>query len=197
MGLLDLQECELDDEMEAPAAVERERAALVAPAPLAPGLGVVELRLDGRVVRVGRQLQKLVPRRDEVDVDLLLADREFHELERRDVEGSKDFRTYMYPGGVCEFDGRLSATVFRGRLHLFARANVRMGIRAVQHTSVDVTAFSSGKVPLPWSRWEPVEFASYSFKYYKSSPHHVVSLDRIGLFVAHAQFFAQRARQFL
>ena len=46
------------------------------------------------------------------------------------------------------------------------------------------------------TRWFS-EFASYSFKYYKSSPHHVVSLDRIGLFVAHAQFFAQRARQFL
>ena len=66
-------------------------------------------------------------------------------------------------GMWCEFDGRLSATVFRGRVHLFARANVRMGIRAVQHTSVDVKAFSNGKLPLPWSRWEPVEFASYSF----------------------------------
>ena len=66
-------------------------------------------------------------------------------------------------GMWCEFDGRLSATVFRGRVHLFARANVRMGIRAVQHTSVDVKAFSNGEVPLPWSRWEPVEFASYSF----------------------------------
>ena len=64
-------------------------------------------------------------------------------------------------GMWCEFDGRLSATVFRGRLHLFARANVRMGLRAVQHTSVDVKAFSNGN--FSWSRWEPVEFASYSF----------------------------------
>ena len=68
-------------------------------------------------------------------------------------------------GMWCEFDGRLSATVFRGRLHLFARANVRMGIRAVQHTSVDVKAFSNGKLPLPWRRWEPLEFASYSFSH--------------------------------
>ncbi len=64
-------------------------------------------------------------------------------------------------GMWCEFDGRLSATVFRGRVHLFARANVRMGLRAVQHTSVDVRAFSNGN--FSWSRWGPVEFASYSF----------------------------------
>ena len=34
--------------------------------------------------------------------------------------------------GWCEFDGRLSAATWRGRVWVYARSNVRNGVRAVQ-----------------------------------------------------------------
>lgn len=51
--------------------------------------------------------------------------------------------------GWCEFDGRLSLAVFKGRLYVFARANLdpvdHQEVRAVQYTSVDAGDFQGGK----------------------------------------------------
>ena len=69
-------------------------------------------------------------------------------IERRDVEGSKDFRTYMYTGGVCEFDGRLALVRFGDEFLLYARANLAShGKRHVQVTrSADPWGFGGSRV---------------------------------------------------
>ncbi|KAH8096370.1 hypothetical protein JL720_3738 [Aureococcus anophagefferens] len=76
--------------------------------------------------------------------------------------------------GWCEFDGRLSIAVFKGRLHVFARANLEplpdaTGVRAVQYTSVDAGAFlaasrradAGAAASLRWRPWRPMVVPGY------------------------------------
>ena len=56
-------------------------------------------------------------------------------VERRDVRARADFAKYLYEGGVCEYDGRLSLVHFGGEFLLYARANLAAsGRRHVQVT---------------------------------------------------------------
>ena len=56
-------------------------------------------------------------------------------VERRDVHARADFAKYLYEGGVCEYDGRLSLVHFGGEFLLYARANLAAsGRRHVQVT---------------------------------------------------------------
>lgn len=68
-------------------------------------------------------------------------------------------RRLQYTGNLgCEFDGRLSVVQWRGRLHVFARANLREGAlaggRFVQTSSS--ADGSSGS----WTSWQPISIES-------------------------------------
>lgn len=90
-------------------------------------------------------------------------------VERRDVHSRRDFSTYLYEGGVCEFDGRLALVPFRGELLLYARANLAAsGRRHVQltrareaHVMRGSAEGGSSSAASPWSPFETVSLEGY------------------------------------
>ena len=80
------------------------------------------------------------------------------------VPGCFEGRSVM--SGWCEFDGRLSAVTWRGRVWVYARSNIRNGVRAVQFTSVKsdefIAAMRVGAPPvLRWAPWRPMLITGY------------------------------------
>ena len=70
--------------------------------------------------------------------------------------GCKEGRYYYH--GRCEFDGKVSITIFRQRVFVFARQNIREGKRWVQVTSAPIQDKNIGS----WSSFKSVRIHNQS-----------------------------------
>ena len=75
-------------------------------------------------------------------------------VERRDA--TSRFFNYLHPGGVCEFDGRLSLVRYGPTLLLYARAN------PAAHGSRHVQVTRSADDGATWSPFEQIELQNYA-----------------------------------
>ena len=75
-------------------------------------------------------------------------------VERRDA--TSRFFNYLHPGGVCEFDGRLSLVRFGATLLLYARAN------PAAHGSRHVQVTRSADNGATWSPFEQIQLQNYA-----------------------------------